>query len=54
MLRNLYLAYLGYLKQLCLGGGEFDNVTQNLDGDSALYGTGWCKFEQNFRNSERG
>ena len=32
MLRNFYLAYLGYLTQLCLGGGEFDNVTQNLGG----------------------
>ena len=29
MSRNFYLAYLGYLTQLCLGGGEFDNVTQN-------------------------
>ena len=50
MLRNFFLAYLGYLTQLCLGGGEFDNVTQNLGGG----GTGGCKFEQNFCNSERG
>ena len=51
MLRNFYLEYLGYLT---LGGGEFDNVTQTLVENSALYGTSGCKFEQNFRNSERG
>ena len=55
MLRNFYLAYLGYLTQLCLGGDEFDNVTQNLGGEfNVLYGTGGCKFEQIFLNSELG
>ena len=33
MLRNVYLVYLGYLTQLCLGVGEFGNVTQNLGGE---------------------
>lgn len=38
MLRNCYLAYLGHLTQLHLGGGEFDNATQNLGGNSARMG----------------
>ena len=41
MLRNFYLAYLGYLTQLCLGGGEFDNVTQNLGGE---FSTVWDRW----------
>ena len=41
MLRNFYLAYLGYLTQLCLGGGEFDNVTQNLGGEFSIVWDRW-------------
>ena len=41
MLRNFYLAYLGYLTQLRLGGGQFDNVTQNLGGE---FSTVWDRW----------
>ena len=41
MLRNFYLAYLGYLTQLRLGGGKFDNVNQNLGGE---FSTVWDRW----------
>ena len=41
MLRHFYLADLGYLAQLCLGGGEFDIVTQNLGGEFSTVWDQW-------------
>ena len=54
MLRNLYLAYWGHLTQLCLGKSEFDNVSQNLVVEFSTVWDRLCKFEQAFRDSERG